>query len=151
MLTTYWGFKYNCGSEIIADNRKISLSYIFVLTVKDWRFKLLPFEAKCLCLLTCLQNLQWFSFNVVVIISIIIVLFLFLFSFLLLSSLYKERVFLPRRMWQEFLGYTLSSVDLLVFAFYIFVIAPNDMRMCLLRHLHSNPTGATMIRTYLTI
>lgn len=58
---------------------------------------------------------------------------------------------LPTWMWQGFLGSTLSSADLALFAFYMFVIAPNNMRMCLVRHLLSDPTGATMIRTYLTI
>lgn len=58
---------------------------------------------------------------------------------------------LPSWMWQGFLGSTLSSADLVVFAFYMFFIAPNDMRMCLVRHLVSDPTGATMIRTYLTL
>ncbi|XVE70630.1 hypothetical protein DITRI_Ditri10aG0086600 [Diplodiscus trichospermus] len=58
---------------------------------------------------------------------------------------------LPSWMWQGFLGSTLSSADLILFAFYMFVIAPNDMRKCLVRHLLSDPTGATMIRTYLTI
>ncbi|XVF35059.1 hypothetical protein REPUB_Repub18cG0112300 [Reevesia pubescens] len=57
---------------------------------------------------------------------------------------------LPSWMWQGFLGSSLSSADLVLFAFYMFVIAPNDMRMCLVRHLLSDPTGATMIRTYLT-
>ena len=54
-------------------------------------------------------------------------------------------------MCQGFLGSTLSSADLVMFAFYMFVIAPNDMRMYLVRHLLSDPTGATMIGTYLTI
>uniref|UniRef100_A0A2P2MIA1 Uncharacterized protein MANES_16G099600 n=1 Tax=Rhizophora mucronata TaxID=61149 RepID=A0A2P2MIA1_RHIMU len=58
---------------------------------------------------------------------------------------------LPSWMWQGFLGSTLSSADLVIFAFYMFVIAPNDMRMCLVRHLLSDPTGATMIRTYLAL
>ncbi|XP_039004780.1 lycopene epsilon cyclase, chloroplastic-like [Hibiscus syriacus] len=58
---------------------------------------------------------------------------------------------LPSWMWQGFLGSTLSSADLVLFAFYMFVIAPNDMRMSLVKHLMSDPTGATMIRTYLTI
>ncbi|CAK9177128.1 unnamed protein product [Ilex paraguariensis] len=58
---------------------------------------------------------------------------------------------LPKWMWQGFLGSTLSSADLMLFAFYMFVIAPNDMRKCLISHLLSDPTGATMIRTYLTI
>ncbi|KAK7840404.1 lycopene epsilon cyclase [Quercus suber] len=54
-------------------------------------------------------------------------------------------------MWQGFLGSTLSSADLALFALYMFVIAPNDLRMSLIRHLLSDPTGATMIRTYLTV
>ncbi|KAG2712850.1 hypothetical protein I3843_04G136400 [Carya illinoinensis] len=58
---------------------------------------------------------------------------------------------LPSWMWQGFLGSTLSSADLVLFAFYMFVIAPNDLRKCLIRHLLSDPTGAIMIRTYLTI
>ncbi|CAM8946042.1 unnamed protein product [Rhodiola kirilowii] len=57
---------------------------------------------------------------------------------------------LPTWMWQGFLGSTLSSADLVLFAFYMFVIAPNDMRMGLVRHLMSDPTGAIMIRTYLS-
>ncbi|KAF2297563.1 hypothetical protein GH714_038717 [Hevea brasiliensis] len=52
---------------------------------------------------------------------------------------------------QGFLGSTMSSADLILFALYMFVIARNDMRMCLVRHLLSDPTGATMIRTYLTV
>ncbi|XP_050270180.1 lycopene epsilon cyclase, chloroplastic isoform X1 [Quercus robur] len=58
---------------------------------------------------------------------------------------------LPNWMWQGFLGSTLSSADLALFALYMFVIAPNDLRMSLVRHLLSDPTGATMIRTYLTV
>ncbi|KAL0552900.1 hypothetical protein IC582_012033 [Cucumis melo] len=58
---------------------------------------------------------------------------------------------LPDWMWQGFLGSTLSSADLALFALYMFVIAPNDLRMCLVKHLLSDPTGATMIRTYLTL
>ncbi|XP_065849056.1 lycopene epsilon cyclase, chloroplastic [Euphorbia lathyris] len=58
---------------------------------------------------------------------------------------------LPTWMWQGFLGSTLSSADLILFAFYMFVMAPNDMRMCLVKHLLSDPSGANMIRTYLTL
>ncbi|XP_044464195.1 lycopene epsilon cyclase, chloroplastic [Mangifera indica] len=58
---------------------------------------------------------------------------------------------LPKWMWQGFLGSSLSSADLVLFALYMFVIAPNDMRKCLIRHLMSDPTGAIMIRTYLMI
>ncbi|KAL0333750.1 UNVERIFIED_CONTAM: Lycopene epsilon cyclase, chloroplastic [Sesamum angustifolium] len=58
---------------------------------------------------------------------------------------------LPKWMSQGFLGSTLSSADLLLFAFYMFVIAPNDMRKCLINHLISDPTGAIMVKTYLTL
>ncbi|XP_052165418.1 lycopene epsilon cyclase, chloroplastic [Oryza glaberrima] len=58
---------------------------------------------------------------------------------------------LPKWMWRGFLGSTLSSVDLILFAFYMFTIAPNQMRMNLVRHLLSDPTGSTMIKTYLTL
>ncbi|XP_057968723.1 lycopene epsilon cyclase, chloroplastic isoform X8 [Malania oleifera] len=58
---------------------------------------------------------------------------------------------LPKWMWEGFLGSTLSSADLVLFALYMFVIAPNDMRKCLIRHLLSDPTGATMLRTFLAI
>ncbi|KAE8714101.1 Lycopene epsilon cyclase [Hibiscus syriacus] len=79
----------------------------------------------------------------------------FLFGLALIVQLDIEgiRTFfrLPSWMWQGFLGSTLSSADLILFAFYMFAIAPNDMRMSLVRHLMSNPTRATMIRTYLTI
>lgn len=57
----------------------------------------------------------------------------------------------PCRMWKGFLGSSLSSADLAIFAFYMFVVAPNNLRMCLIRHLLSDPTGATMIRTYLAL
>nr|AOH73308.1 lycopene epsilon-cyclase [Elaeagnus umbellata] len=83
----------------------------------------------------------------------------FLFGLALITQLDIEgirtffRTFfqLPEWMWQGFLGSTLSSADLAVFALYMFVIAPNDLRMCLFRHLLSDPTGAIMIRTYLNI
>ncbi|KAJ6794723.1 lycopene epsilon cyclase, chloroplastic [Iris pallida] len=58
---------------------------------------------------------------------------------------------LPDWMWKGFLGSTLSSVDLIWFAFYMFAIAPNNLRMCLVRHLLSDPTGATMVKTYLAL
>ncbi|KAE8682583.1 Lycopene epsilon cyclase [Hibiscus syriacus] len=79
----------------------------------------------------------------------------FLFGLALILQLDIEgiRTFfrLPSWMWQGFLGSTLSSADLVLFAFYMFFIAPNDMRMSLVKHLMSDPTGATMIRTYFTI
>ncbi|KAF7036707.1 hypothetical protein CFC21_047272 [Triticum aestivum] len=58
---------------------------------------------------------------------------------------------LPKWMWRGFLGSTLSSADLMLFALYMFAIAPNTLRMNLVRHLLSDPTGSAMIRTYLTL
>lgn len=83
----------------------------------------------------------------------------FLFGLALILQLDIEgiRIFfhtffrLPSWMWQGFLSSSLSSADLMLFALYMFVIARNDLRMCLVRHLLSDPTGATMIRTYLTV
>ncbi|KAF9612595.1 hypothetical protein IFM89_002191 [Coptis chinensis] len=56
---------------------------------------------------------------------------------------------LPTWMWQGFLGSSLSSLDLVLFAFYMFVLAPNSMRMLLVRHLLSDPSGASMVKAYL--
>lgn len=83
----------------------------------------------------------------------------FLFGLALILELDIEgiRIFfhtffrLPTWMWQGFLGSTLSSGDLVLFAFYMFAIAPNNMRMSLVRHLLSDPTGANMVKAYLTI
>ncbi|RZC68205.1 hypothetical protein C5167_031459 [Papaver somniferum] len=57
---------------------------------------------------------------------------------------------LPDWMWKGFLGSSLSSTDLLLFAVYMFVIAPNSMRKLLVGHLLSDPTGALMVKTYLS-
>lgn len=70
------------------------------------------------------------------------------FTFFLSNCLFRS--FVKSRMWWGFLGSSLSSVDLIMFAFYMFAIAPNSMRMRLIKHLLSDPTGATMIKTYLT-
>ncbi|EPS63769.1 hypothetical protein M569_11014, partial [Genlisea aurea] len=56
---------------------------------------------------------------------------------------------LPKWLSQGFLGSTLSSMDLLLFALYMFVIAPNEMRKNLINHLVYDPTGAIMIKAYL--
>ncbi|KAJ9183793.1 hypothetical protein P3X46_007603 [Hevea brasiliensis] len=72
----------------------------------------------------------------------------FIFGFMLTwNTLWPQE----RKRQRGFLGSTMSLADLILFALYMFVIAPNDMRMCLVRHLLSHPTGATMIRTYLTV
>ncbi|KAG9451815.1 hypothetical protein H6P81_004719 [Aristolochia fimbriata] len=58
---------------------------------------------------------------------------------------------LPEWMVQGFLGSTLSSRDLIWFALYMFAVAPNNMRMCLVRHLFFDPAGASLARAYLTL
>nr|AAK07431.1 lycopene epsilon-cyclase [Adonis aestivalis var. palaestina] len=56
---------------------------------------------------------------------------------------------LPTWMWWGFLGSSLSSFDLVLFSMYMFVLAPNSMRMSLVRHLLSDPSGAVMVKAYL--
>ncbi|KAI9191968.1 hypothetical protein LWI28_016196 [Acer negundo] len=68
-----------------------------------------------------------------------------------IRSFFRTFFQLPKWMWRGFLGSSLSSGDLVLFAFYMFVIAQNDMRKSLIQHLLSDPTGAIMIRTYLMI
>ncbi|XP_047308458.1 lycopene epsilon cyclase, chloroplastic [Impatiens glandulifera] len=68
-----------------------------------------------------------------------------------IQTFFKTFFRLPNWMWKGFLGSSLSSRDLVLFAFYMFAIAPNQLRMSLIKHLLSDPTGATMLRTYLTI
>ncbi|KAL7593496.1 lycopene epsilon cyclase, chloroplastic [Lactuca sativa] len=83
--------------------------------------------------------------------------FLFGLSHIVLMDLEGTRTFfrtffrLPKWMWWGFLGSSLSSTDLIIFALYMFVIAPHSLRMELVRHLLSDPTGATMVKAYLTI
>ncbi|KAM2313649.1 hypothetical protein EV1_026298 [Malus domestica] len=82
--------------------------------------------------------------------------FLFGLALILQQDIEGIRIFfhtffrLPTWMWQGFLGSTLSSADLILFALYMFVLAPNNLRKNLVRHLLSDPSGATMIRTYFT-
>ncbi|XP_010483194.1 PREDICTED: lycopene epsilon cyclase, chloroplastic-like [Camelina sativa] len=68
-----------------------------------------------------------------------------------IRSFFETFFRLPKWMWRGFLGSTLTSGDLVLFALYMFVIAPNKLRKGLINHLISDPTGATMIRTYLRI
>eukprot|EP00897_Mesotaenium_endlicherianum_P000327 jgi/Mesen1/10295/ME000079S09721 len=53
------------------------------------------------------------------------------------------------RLWRGFLATSLSSVDLLYFAFMTFVIAPNSLRFRLVKHLIVDPSGSDLIKTYL--
>ncbi|KAF6152311.1 hypothetical protein GIB67_005965 [Kingdonia uniflora] len=83
--------------------------------------------------------------------------FLFGLELILLLDIEGIRTFfntffrLPTWMWWGFLGSSLSSADLILFSFYMFVLAPNNMRMSLVRHLMSDPSGAFMVKTYLTL
>lgn len=56
---------------------------------------------------------------------------------------------LPEWLWKGFLGSTLSSADLLWFAFVTFVVAPNSLRYALVKHLLTDESGSKMIRCYL--
>ncbi|XP_068650229.1 lycopene epsilon cyclase, chloroplastic [Aristolochia californica] len=83
--------------------------------------------------------------------------FLFGLSLLLQFDIEGIRTFfqtffqLPDWMVQGFLGSTLSSGDLIWFALYMFAVAPNNMRMSLVRHLFFDPAGASLARAYLTL
>ncbi|CAN8301625.1 unnamed protein product [Cochlearia groenlandica] len=68
-----------------------------------------------------------------------------------IRSFFRAFFRVPKWMWQGFLGSTLTSGDLVLFAFYMFIIAPNNLRKGLINHLITDPTGATMIRTYLRV
>ncbi|CAH8377232.1 unnamed protein product [Eruca vesicaria subsp. sativa] len=68
-----------------------------------------------------------------------------------IRSFFQTFFRLPKWMWRGFLGSTLTSGDLVLFAFYMFIIAPNNLRKGLINHLVSDPTGATMIKTYLRV
>ncbi|XP_074280739.1 lycopene epsilon cyclase, chloroplastic [Silene latifolia] len=68
-----------------------------------------------------------------------------------IRSFFRTFFRVPKWMWEGFLGSNLSSADLILFAFYMFFIAPHDLRMGLIRHLLSDATGATMIRTYMSL
>ncbi|KAJ0787717.1 putative lycopene epsilon-cyclase [Helianthus annuus] len=72
--------------------------------------------------------------------------FLFGLALIVQMDIEGTRTFfrLPTWMWWGFLGSSLSSTDLIVFEFYMFIIAPHSLRMGLVRHLRSDPTGATM-------
>ncbi|KAF6137019.1 hypothetical protein GIB67_030783 [Kingdonia uniflora] len=58
---------------------------------------------------------------------------------------------LPAWMWWGFLGSSLSSADLILFSFYMSIFAPNNMRIALVRHLMPDPSGAFMVKAYLTL
>ncbi|XP_011627261.1 lycopene epsilon cyclase, chloroplastic isoform X1 [Amborella trichopoda] len=83
----------------------------------------------------------------------------FLFGLELILQLDVEgiRVFfqtffsLPNWMWKGFLGSKLSSLELIWFSFYMFLIAPSSMRISLVRHLLIDPSGAALVRAYLSL
>ncbi|KAF6148095.1 hypothetical protein GIB67_024270 [Kingdonia uniflora] len=77
--------------------------------------------------------------------------FLFGLELILLLDIEGIRTFfntffrLPTWMWWGFLGSSLSSTDFILFSFYMFVLAPNNMQMSLVRYVMSDPLGAFMI------
>ena len=56
---------------------------------------------------------------------------------------------LPSSLWSKFLSNKLNSMELLLFAMAMFVYAPNSLRIQLLSHLVSHPTGKTVVNGYL--
>ncbi|KAL5728706.1 lycopene epsilon-cyclase [Ranunculus cassubicifolius] len=81
--------------------------------------------------------------------------FLFGLELILQQDIEEIRTFfrtffrLPTWMWWGFLGSSLSSFDLVLFSLYMFVLAPNSLRMSLVKHLLSDPSGATVVKAYL--
>ncbi|EFJ24566.1 hypothetical protein SELMODRAFT_101391 [Selaginella moellendorffii] len=55
---------------------------------------------------------------------------------------------LPERMWKGFLAADLSSAELIWFALLTFLVAPNTLRMQLVKHLIKDPSGANLIKFY---
>ena len=55
---------------------------------------------------------------------------------------------LPHPLWSKFLSNELSSAELLVFAMAMFVYAPNSLRLQLLSHLVSHPSGRSVVLGY---
>ncbi|KAL2610837.1 hypothetical protein R1flu_022529 [Riccia fluitans] len=56
---------------------------------------------------------------------------------------------LPDWLWKGFLAAKLSSLDLVTFALFTFMVAPNSLRYRLVKHLMSDPSGLYLIRTYI--
>lgn len=56
---------------------------------------------------------------------------------------------LPTFFWRGFLGSTLSSIQLLVFAMITFIIAPVGIKNALVAHLATHPAGQYLMRVYL--
>ncbi len=55
---------------------------------------------------------------------------------------------LPKDFWQGFLASNLSSVKLLGFAMYTFVLAPVSIKSRLVSHLVTHPSGKYLVRHY---
>eukprot|EP00898_Chlorokybus_atmophyticus_P008220 jgi/Chlat1/839/Chrsp104S01183 len=56
---------------------------------------------------------------------------------------------LPESQWRGFLSSSLSSTDLLKFALWMFAVAPNSMRLQLVKHLVTDPSGGYLMRVYM--
>lgn len=82
------------------------------------------------------------------------VFFLFGLELILQLNIDGTRMFfetffqLPEWMWKGFLGARLSSIDLIWFALVMFIMAPNYMRYCLIKHLMLDRSGAKLMQTY---
>ncbi|KAH7426162.1 hypothetical protein KP509_11G087300 [Ceratopteris richardii] len=58
---------------------------------------------------------------------------------------------LPEWLWKGFLAANLSSAELLWFALMTFMVAPNDLRYRLVRHLMMDSSGSNLIRMYTSL
>eukprot|EP00250_Pteridium_aquilinum_P034579 c7779_g1_i1 orf=153-1817(-) len=58
---------------------------------------------------------------------------------------------LPEWLWKGFLAANLSSAELVWFAIMTFIVAPNDLRYRLVRHLMVDPSGLNLIRMYTSL
>lgn len=58
---------------------------------------------------------------------------------------------LPEWLWKGFLAAKLTSAELIWFAIATFIIAPNDLRYRLVRHLMVDPSGSNLIRMYTSL
>ena len=66
----------------------------------------------------------------------------------LTSDFFNTFFSLPKSYWQGFLASKLSSVELLGFAMFTFLLAPPSIKAKLLQHLATDPAGRYMIQTY---
>lgn len=67
------------------------------------------------------------------------------------NSFFSTFFRLPKFYWRGFLASTLTSTDLMAFAFVTFVIAGLDIKIKLVQHLFTDPAGQYLIRAYMKL